>query len=177
MKLYMPDGQIKDNFEAPDGVVIYPGSFNPLHDGHRAIADTLIDDGHYVYFEISQTRYQKEAYTDEEVAERVKQFAWKYPVVVTQNAPLFFDKYEIFKNAKPRFVMGADTLKRWLDMTNPEDVPDDLRLIVFGRLTNGEYHDPRKMWDENGPFGKIDIQFYDMEMDISSTEIRNGMPK
>lgn len=177
MKLYMPDGQIKDEFEAPDGVVIYPGSFNPLHEGHKSIADTLIVDGYNVYFEISQTRYEKPAYSDEEVAERVKQFEWKYPVVVTQNSPLFFDKFKLFKKWNPRFVMGADTLKRWLDMTNPDDVPDNLKLIVFGRMVKGEYHDARKMWDKNGPFGKVDIQFYDLDIDISSTEIRNGMPK
>lgn len=65
--LYMPDGQIIENPTELKGK-IYSGSFNPLHEAHKSIAEKFDD----TIFEISQTRYEKEPYSDEKITELVK---------------------------------------------------------------------------------------------------------
>jgi hypothetical protein len=103
-----PDGQIM--LSAPQPPVLLPGSFNPLHSGHRVLARVAEEIKQQpVAFEISVTNVDKPPLTAQAVRHRVAQFAWKSPVELTR-APTFVEKSRLFPGTT--FVIGADTAER-----------------------------------------------------------------
>jgi hypothetical protein len=103
-----PDGQIM--LSAPQPVVLFPGSFNPMHEGHvllARVAEELRQQP--LAFEISVTNVDKPPLLGETVRRRLAQFAWKAPVELTR-APTFLEKSRLFP--KTTFVIGADTAER-----------------------------------------------------------------
>ncbi len=103
-----PDGQMV--LAAPLPSVLFPGSFNPVHEGHVSlarIAEELRQQP--VAFEISVTNVDKPPLTGETVRRRLAQFAWKSPVELTR-APTFLEKSRLFPGTI--FVVGADTAER-----------------------------------------------------------------
>ena len=103
-----PDGQMI--LSAPRPLVLFPGSFNPLHEGHvllARIAEELRQQP--AAFEISVTNVDKPPLSGETVRQRLAQFAWKWPVELTR-APTFVEKSRLFPGAT--FVIGADTAER-----------------------------------------------------------------
>jgi len=103
-----PDGKMM--LLAPLPPVLLPGSFNPLHEGHVALARVAEELKQLpVAFEISVTNVDKPKLAGETVRQRLTQFAWKSPVELTR-APTFVEKSRLF----PRtiFVIGADTAER-----------------------------------------------------------------
>jgi hypothetical protein len=103
-----PDGQIM--LSAPPPAVLFPGSFNPMHDGHASLARIAEELRQLpLAFEISVTNVDKPPLTSEVVRHRLRQFAWKAPVELTR-APTFLEKSRLFPGAT--FVIGADTAER-----------------------------------------------------------------
>ncbi|HTW51812.1 MAG TPA: hypothetical protein VME45_07965 [Stellaceae bacterium] len=103
-----PDGQMV--LSAPPPAVLFPGSFNPLHDGHVAMARLAGElTQQPVSFEISVTNVDKPPLAAETVRQRLRQFAWKSAVELTR-APTFVEKARLFPGAT--FVVGADTAER-----------------------------------------------------------------
>jgi hypothetical protein len=103
-----PDGQIMPS--APQPVVLFPGSFNPMHEGHvllARVAEELRQQP--LAFEISVTNVDKLPLAGETVRGRLAQFAWKSPVELTR-APTFLEKSRLFPSTT--FVIGADTAER-----------------------------------------------------------------
>ena len=103
-----PDGQMM--LLAPLPSVLFPGSFNPIHEGHvllARIAEELRQQP--VAFEISVTNVDKPPLAGETVRHRLAQFAWKAPVELTR-APTFVEKSRLFPGTT--FVVGADTAER-----------------------------------------------------------------
>ncbi|MEZ0300790.1 MAG: hypothetical protein ACAH24_01900 [Hyphomicrobiaceae bacterium] len=103
-----PDGQLI--LAAPRPLVLMPGSFNPVHDGHvllARIAEELRQQP--LAFEISVTNVDKPPLAGETVRRRLAQFAWKSPVELTR-APTFLEKSRLFP--RTTFVIGADTAER-----------------------------------------------------------------
>jgi len=103
-----PDGQMM--LSAPQPLVLLPGSFNPLHEGHvllARVAEELRQQP--LAFEISVTNVDKPPLAGETVRHRLAQFAWKSPVELTR-APTFVDKSRLFPGTT--FVVGADTAER-----------------------------------------------------------------
>jgi cytidylyltransferase-like protein len=103
-----PDGQMM--LSAPPPAVLFPGSFNPMHDGHvllARVAEELRQQP--VAFEISVTNVDKPPLLSETVRHRLGQFAWKWPVELTR-APTFVEKARLFPGTT--FVVGADTAER-----------------------------------------------------------------
>jgi hypothetical protein len=103
-----PDGQIM--LSAPQPFVLFPGSFNPMHDGHvllARVAEELRQQP--LAFEISVTNVDKPPLAGETVRHRLAQFAWKSPVELTR-APTFLEKSRLFPGTT--FVVGADTAER-----------------------------------------------------------------
>jgi nicotinic acid mononucleotide adenylyltransferase len=103
-----PDGQM--TLSAPGPLVLFPGSFNPVHEGHVALARVAEDLRQQpLAFEISVTNVDKPPLAGETVRHRLTQFAWKSPVELTR-APTFVEKSRLFPSTT--FVIGADTAER-----------------------------------------------------------------
>ena len=103
-----PDGQMM--LSAPRPFVLFPGSFNPMHEGHvllARVAEELRQQP--LAFEISVTNVDKPPLAGETVRHRLAQFAWKSPVELTR-APTFVEKSRLFPGTT--FVIGADTAER-----------------------------------------------------------------
>jgi hypothetical protein len=121
-----PDGQMM--LSAPQPVVLFPGSFNPMHEGHvllARVAEELRQQP--LAFEISVTNVDKPPLAGETVRHRLSQFAWKSPVELTR-APTFLEKSRLFPSAT--FVIGADTAER---LVAPKYYGDD-ELRMHGAL-------------------------------------------
>ena len=103
-----PDGQMM--LSAPRPLVLLPGSFNPVHAGHLALARVAEEIRQQpVAFEISVTNVDKPPLAGGTIRHRLTQFAWKSPVELTR-APTFVEKSRLFPGTT--FVIGADTAER-----------------------------------------------------------------
>jgi hypothetical protein len=110
-----PQGEIDASrrWNAQRPTAILPGSFNPLHDGHRGLAAVAAEIlGLKVAFELSVVNVDKPPLSPDEMSRRMAQFAGCGALWLT-NAPRFMDKADAFPGAV--FVVGADTAQRLVD--------------------------------------------------------------
>jgi nicotinic acid mononucleotide adenylyltransferase/nicotinamide mononucleotide (NMN) deamidase PncC len=164
------------------GMLVFPGSFDPLHEGHlrmavvaREIAERPLD------FELSVMNVDKPALDYVEMRSRVTQFAGR-PLWLTR-AATFVEKLDIFPQGT--FVMGADTYARLADPRyyggSAEAMDRAVRriatqargLIVFGRERHGQFEDPAQF---DVPRALREVTYFvsqrEFRMDISSTALR-----
>ena len=106
-------GQLSSTWQSSEPPqVIFPGAFNPIHEGHQQIIDTAKE--HYgcdVVLEISVTNVEKHPLNFIEIERRCHDIAPRNYVLT--NAPTFLEKSSLFPGCK--FVVGTDTLIRIAD--------------------------------------------------------------
>ena len=128
---------------------ILPGSFNPLHDGHRKLATAASKIlGAPVAYELSITNVDKPPLGEHVIRDRVSQFAGLGTVIVT-DAHVFSQKAKLFPDGV--LIIGADTLSRLVDpnyyggdearmlLALSEIESAGCRFLVAGRLDGDEY--------------------------------------
>lgn len=102
------DGQLLQ--DGPKPGVLLPGSFNPLHQGHRSlvlVAAEIV--GKPAAFELTVVNADKPPLEAEEIRRRQAQFHGGAPVWLTR-CPTFAEKARLFPGVV--FVVGADTAAR-----------------------------------------------------------------
>ncbi len=166
-------------------VVVFPGSYNPLHDGHRRLAELVRQRlNKDVCFEITLKNADKDQISWSEAKQRAEQFRGYGTVLFTQ-VPLFSQKSKIFPNSV--FVIGTDTVTRLIqtrfydddsgkmDQSFKEILQSGCRFLVAGRVSDGQFitladidmpHQYACLFEE--------IPESEFRMDISSTAIREG---
>jgi hypothetical protein len=182
VRLAGPDGGL---LPGPCGrEAIFPGSFDPLHDGHRAMARIGARiTGLPVAYELSIRNVEKPALDFLEIAARAESFAGAEAWLTS--APTFVEKLALFPGAP--FLIGADTFVR---LGNPRYyggstdraaaavariAGDSGGLIVFGRVRDGQFTEPSQL--EAPPALRAIARFVTEEefrRDISSTSLRQA---
>ncbi|MFM7107601.1 MAG: hypothetical protein ACKOZU_03215 [Planctomycetaceae bacterium] len=175
--------------EPEPGALVFPGSFDPLHEGHRLMARIAEEVAERpVEWELSVTNVDKPALDYAEIRDRAAQFAAGPGGAPPQRlwltrAPTFLEKLAVFPRAT--FVVGADTYVRLADpryyggsadaaAAAVDTIAREARgLVVFGRVKDGEFQDPARL---DVPRALRDVTYFvsqrEFRLDISSTELR-----
>ena len=133
----------------PRDAVILSGAFNPLHAGHRRMAEIAQAElGIPAVMEISILNVDKPALDYLEIERRLAQFPPEQAVWLTR-AATFDDKSRLFPGAT--FVVGVDTLRRIADLRYYGDdhnrmlqsieqiIARGCRFLVFGRAVGSSF--------------------------------------
>jgi hypothetical protein len=168
---------------APAGdQLIFPGSFDPLHDGHRLMARIAEEIAERpLAYELSIANVDKPSLDYQEIESRAAQFGGQ-PLWLTR-AATFVEKLAIFPSST--FVMGADTFVR---LAEPKyyggsqeaadravrTIAENARgVIVFGRARDGVFEEPSTL-PAPEPLRRIAyfVSQREFRIDISSTALR-----
>jgi nicotinamide mononucleotide (NMN) deamidase PncC len=185
---------VPGNAACPDrpnpGALVFPGSFNPLHDGHRLMARIAEEVAERpVEWELSVTNVDKPALDSIELRDRAAQFAVAGDApprsLWLTRAPTFLEKLAVFPGCT--FAMGADTYVRLADpryyggstaaaAAAVDTIAREARgLIVFGRLRDGTFQDAARF---DVPQALRDVTYFvsqrEFRLDISSTALRRA---
>jgi nicotinamide mononucleotide (NMN) deamidase PncC len=178
------EGLLQDG--ARQNLLVFPGSFAPLHEGHQEMAGIAeARTGKPVHYEIAVRNVDKPPLDFVEIDQRLGQFPDPARVLLT-TAPTFAEKARLFPGAM--FVVGADTIRR---IGEPRYYNNQIavmvraieaiavagcRFLVFGRV------------DSQGRFATLDrrelpaalaalcdeVPEAEFRRDVSSTEIRRS---
>ena len=133
----------------PSIKAVFPGAFNPVHQGHQTIARVAEARlGYPIHFELSVTNVDKPALSYWHLERRIQGLKAAGSYVIT-SAPTFREKATLFPNAC--FLVGADTILR-IDndryYASPSDrlaaidyiTSQNCCFLVFGRMIDGSFN-------------------------------------
>lgn len=166
-----------NSVQPPDVMHIYPGSFNPLHDGHKAIyqaayREVCREACGGSYYELSINRFDKAPVTVEELELRLRQFIGHADVIIT-NVAKFSEKAGVLRGYhKTVFHVGADTILRLMAHSSIHEIAGlNCEFVYYERLINGT----RVAFPEKMPVNcSRGSEIPEHLMGISSTALRNA---
>jgi nicotinic acid mononucleotide adenylyltransferase len=161
----------------PSNYVLFPGAFNPPHEGHAGIRDSLQEMDLETVFTVCATPPHKDPLELQEMLERARRLRGGI-ALFTEGDPLYLDKARKFPGRS--FVIGADALVRMLD---PKWGPDPIEMLremdglgtkfyIFGRSVSEGYVTADEAWRRTPDAFKSMFIPVAGRWDISSTEIR-----
>ncbi|MCH8045683.1 MAG: hypothetical protein IID44_18385 [Planctomycetes bacterium] len=167
----------------PIGRVIFPGAFDPLHEGHREMALIAAQQiGRPVDFELSILNVDKPPLDYTEIAHRAAQLTPIGNLWLTCT-PTFREKADAFPAAT--FVVGVDTLERIAEdryYDNDSEQRDDAinylaatdcSFLVFGRQVDGRFQSLDDLLLPEPLAGICQmVPEAEFRRDVSSTELR-----
>ncbi len=183
-----PDGGMDAEGKVP--LMLLPGSFNPLHVGHREMMESAIRAAGGLYpepvegaFELSVTNVDKPPLEKGEILRRLGQFGPEDTIVLTR-AETFQKKAALFPGRV--FVQGWDTTIRLVApryyggeaevmLALAEMMAGGTRFLVAGRNDGGVFQTLADV-DIPGGFAPMFLEIPEGEFrrDISSTELREA---
>ena len=109
------DGKVQPLLDDFSDYIVFPGSFDPMHYGHDAVAKMAeLFTGKKAIFEITAKNADKLELTHEKLEQRLAQFTSRWPLILNNEGRLFVDKANSYPGLK-NFVCGYDTAFRILD--------------------------------------------------------------
>jgi len=181
-----PDGRMVPGKSLPC-IALLSGAFNPLHDGHRQLAQVAAKIlGQEIYFELPMVNADKAPIDPAETQRRLAQFAGFGPLILT-GTPLFSQKIKLFPHST--FVIGVDTAERIIQTRFYNDDPAEMlaalreirvagcRFLVAGRFHNDHFLTVKDLSLPPG-YGELfeEISEMDFRVDVSSTTLRQRHP-
>ncbi len=167
----------------PGPAAVLPGSFNPLHEGHRRLAEVAAEiTGLPTIYELAVLNVDKPPLEEAEILRRVEGIGDAGRVVLTRT-PTFRQKAELFPGCA--FIIGWDTMVRLIDPKYYGDSETAMltalaeiwsrgcRFLVAGRRSGDEFHTLAQVPVPQGFHPLFDeIPESHFRADISSTELR-----
>jgi nicotinamide mononucleotide (NMN) deamidase PncC len=170
-------------------LIIFPGSFNPLHDAHKELATLVMNhfpDNDFA-FELSVRNFDKGNILPSDLNRRLCGLGDFSREVFVSNCVLLHDKAKAFHKLghKVKFLIGFDTFVRWADATNPTELRAmrqlGVELIVIPRggysiKTSNMARFPDLSYELIGDLIcplSYDPNFINYHNPISSTQLRN----
>ncbi len=161
------------------GAALFPGAFNPPHQGHYGIADAVARLGYEPVFEVTMDLPHKDPLQPHEALQRVKQLCG-HDVWLSSGMPLYADKAKQWHGP---IVLGVDAFTRMLDPAWCND-PSALLFEMSGYgarfLLAGRQLPDASVWvkPEDIVKDRVPVELQGMfeclpgRWDMSSTEVR-----
>ncbi len=161
---------------------LLPGSFNPVHGGHRGMLTTAaarLGAGSHAAFELAIVNPDKPPLSPAETARRLARFAGHEAVWLTR-APTFPEKARIFPGAT--FALGVDTIVRVAEpryyggsegFETALSLLRTCRFLVFGRLAGAGFETLESITVPDSLRALCDgVSEVEFRADVSSTALR-----
>ena len=172
----------QSTYEGEHPIAVFPGAFNPLHQGHRdmvAVAEAALNQT--VHLEISIRNVDKPPIDFLTMSDRAKQI--DYPLIFS-NAPTFIEKAEAYPGAT--FIVGADTMLRIadsryydgldIDTTINQMAANGTSFLVFGRVIDNQFSELADLALPDTLMALCTgVSSTEFRSDISSSDMRRGV--